>query len=192
MKKVVRFFAMAALCGGLCFGFAACGGDDDEDDADAPAVLLEEAFDNGIPTTWTNIDADGDGLAWTTHESGTNGTVAAASMSWDYNTRAALTPDNYLVSPEIKVAAKGYKLTWNVAAQDPDYPADHYEVLVGTLNGNTFTGDKVYSETLSSSEWAARAVDLDQYKGQTVRIAFRHCDCSDLFIMKVDDVKVAK
>ncbi|MCR4829432.1 MAG: choice-of-anchor J domain-containing protein [Bacteroidales bacterium] len=191
MKKVVRFFAMAALCGGLCFGFAACGGDEDEGE-EGPEVLLEEAFNADIPTTWTNIDADGDGFVWMMHQEGCNGTTAACSYSWDPSSQAALTPDNYLVSPEFKVPSKGYKLTWQVAAQDPAYPADHYEVLVGTLSGNTFSGDKVYSETLSTDQWNLRTVDLDQYKGQTVRIAFRHCDCSDLFIMKIDDVKVAK
>ena len=77
MKKVFRFFAMAAFIFGMT-AMVACGdkeeGDNDgnggnggnepvENPDNLPTSLME-TFDNGIPSTWTNIDADGDGYKW--------------------------------------------------------------------------------------------------------------------------------
>lgn len=169
----------------------------------AQTLLFNEGFENGLPSTWNNIDHDGDGFSWEvltadedlidTHTG--NGCIASAS--YDYEEEEALEPDNYLISPAITIpanltAANMPMLSWWVAAQDPDYPADYYEVRISTTGNavSDFTSSAVYAEILSTDEWAQHHVDLSSYIGQTIHIAFIHTNCSDEFIMKLDDISV--
>jgi len=48
----------------------------------------------------------------------------------------------------------------------------------------------VYHEMLSSTEWQERFVDLSDYIGKTIHVAFRHHDCTGMYLMKLDDVIV--
>ena len=167
-------------------------------------TLLSEDFDNGIPYNWTTIDADGDGYGWLSsadimsegygHYSST---ACAASQSY-VNSVGALTPDNYLVSPAVTIPnANGYYLDWYVAAQDANYPSEYYTVYVGYMSGSTFIPyGTLYSETVEAKSkdqgtWRYRSVNLNSYKGQTVRFAFRHYNCTDMFYLLIDDVVVS-
>lgn len=217
MKKVVRFFAMAAFVFGMT-AMVSCGKDDPEDNGGnggnggggnntetGDPILLDENFDNGI-SGWTNIDADGDGISWMTtteafgEPAGHNSTECALSASY-INGVGALEPDNYLVSPQIHIpGAGGYNLTWYVCAQDASYPADHYAVYVGKVENGSFvpSGNAIYDEDITAKgepkdqgTWRQRSVNLDAYKGQDVQIAFRHFNCTDQFMMLIDDVKVS-
>ncbi len=180
----------------------ACGNEGEEggenggtNEGPAEPDLVDENFDAAsMPSTWTLIDADGDGINWAIFpEYGIDGGNCIMSGSYDNNI-GVLTPDNYIVSPEMHVhSTGGYTLTWYVAAQDPNYPADFYTVYAGTLENGVFTPKAtLYSETLSSANFAQRSVSLDELKGQDVRIAFRHHNSEEQYIMKIDNVKVAK
>lgn len=212
MKKVIRFFALAAMTACMTT-FVACGDKDDDgndgnnttnNEPEAVAVPLEEDFEDGaIPEGWTLIDADGDGICWEyefgpnsgqpgPYSQGIDGSNCISSASWDGD---PLTPDNYIVSPEFHVhSTGGYTLTWYDAAQDAEYPADHYSVYAGTLENGVFKpmGDAIFSKTLSSADFTKRTVDLKDFNGKDIRIAFRHHDCTDMFLMKIDNVKVSK
>lgn len=202
MKKTFKFFGLAAMAFCVALSFSACdpveGGENGGDEPETPAepILLQESFDSGIPTTWTTLDKDGDGYNWDiTSEvigqpGGLNGTEGVASQSYD-NNFGALTPDNYLVSPEITITHNGYNLSYHVGAADPDWYSENYSVLVGTLNGTTFTPiGTLTTETLSTANFTQKTFSLDAYKGQTVRIAFRHHDITDQFNMIIDQVEV--
>ena len=169
----------------------------------AQTILMSEGFESGLPETWNNIDHDGDGFSWEiltmdedeipTHTG--NGCIASAS--YDYEEDEALEPDNYLITPAITIpdnltAANMPLLSWWVAAQDPDYPADYYEVRISTTGNSAsdFTTSAVYAEILSTDEWTMHTVDLRNYIGQTIYIAFIHTNCSDEFMMKLDDIAV--
>ena len=169
----------------------------------AQTILMSEGFESGLPETWNNIDHDGDGFSWEiltmdedeipTHTG--NGCIASAS--YDYEEDEALEPDNYLITPAITIpdnltAANMPLLSWWVAAQDPDYPADYYEVRISTTGNSAsdFSASAVYAEILSTNEWTMHTVDLRNYIGQTIYIAFIHTNCSDEFIMKLDDIAV--
>ena len=208
MKKMFRFFTIAALAFGMTMAVGCGKPDDGEDNGggnggndNGPAILLEENFDNGIPAEWNNIDADGDGVMWVLGSDiaggpvGYNSTECAASQSY-INNEGPLTPDNYLVTPVLDFAGE-YTLTWKVCAQDASYPEDHYQVLVGTVENGVFKQTaKVYEETLAAAKaqgaWLSRSVSLKDYKGKKLAIAFRHCECTDAFWMNIDEVKVAK
>jgi hypothetical protein len=162
--------------------------------------LLNEDFENGIPSTWVNIDADNDGNSWlssagVTGVTGHNGTDGCA-YSCSYYDGTVLTPNNWLITPAITLTGPA-TLTFWVAAQDASYAAEHYGVYISTTAGTTpadFT--LLYEETLDANggarvqgTWKQKTVNLANYTG-TVRIAFRHFNCTDMFYMNIDDVVI--
>lgn len=171
---------------------------------EAQTYLLNENFENGIPTSWSNLDRDGDGFLWTImtyDEDGIeahSGNACVTSLSYDNDEEEALTPANYLVTPAIVVpaditAANCLRLSWWVAAQDPDYPADYYEVIVSTTGNelDDFSATPLYAETLSGDAWTQHSIDLTAYAGETIYIAFIHTDSEDEFMIKLDDISVS-
>ena len=159
----------------------------------AQTLPFTEGFESDLAECWQNIDNDGDGNSWRSEE-GTD-EKPAHSGNYSYTSESyinyvgALTPDNWLITPALAIPAQGATLRWWVAAQDPNYPADHYEVKVSTsATMSTFT--TVHDETIASGNWEERTVNLDNYASQTIYIAFVHNNCTDMFRMKIDDISV--
>lgn len=158
-------------------------------------TLFQESFDTGsLPTGWTLLDADGDGYYWWVGSGiSHSGSYCMASASYD-NSTGALLPDNWLITPAITVPDTGSTtLSWWVAAKDQNYVAEHYDVLVSTTTNAIadFNTNAIFGETMSSIEWSSRTVNLTQYAGQTIYIAFVHRNCSDMFWLKIDDIAVS-
>ena len=158
-------------------------------------VFFSDDFESGLDN-WTLYDNDGDGYQWMIYSAdGTAHGGTQSAMSASYYTDA-LTPDNWMVSPAITLPtdATGTSLSWYVAAQDADYADEQYAVYIST--GNTvsdFTATTaVVDEIIGTAEWTLRTVDLSSYGGQTVYVAFRHYNCTDMFYLKIDDVDVSK
>ena len=156
-------------------------------------------FDNGSLGGWKSVDSDNDGKSWSSiflfnEGEGNNGSAGfVSSASYDNETGSVLTPDNWLISPAIQVpSGVGMNLSWYVAAQDPSYPADHYSVYISTDSLVTSFTNAVYSETIQSADYIKHSVSLAAYAGQTIFVAFRHHDCSDEFVMKIDDISIAQ
>lgn len=146
-----------------------------------------ESFEGGIPDTWTTIDADGDTWGWIYSTSGYyqqahTGTGMVASFSWSGGQN--LTPDNWLVSPDITGATKmRYFISMNEL-----YPNEHYAIMVKVAGQEDFT--VLFSETLDNprgqSAWFERMVDLPAGAKQ---IAFRHYNCTGQNYLRIDDVE---
>lgn len=173
--------------------------------------LLKADFEEGIPEGWTMIDADGDGYNWGTDVQGNYGghesDHSVASASW-MNVAGALTPDNYLVTPEIPL---GGVLSFWARTNDTNYPAEHFGVAVSTESNDnpedfnmlqewTMTvrrgGDGANRNAMnrgnnrSLGEWYKYEVDLSAYEGQNGYVAIRHFNSYDMFVLSVDDVVV--
>ncbi|MCI6702898.1 MAG: choice-of-anchor J domain-containing protein [Prevotellaceae bacterium] len=155
-------------------------------------VILQEGFENGIPSTWTTIDADGDKNVWyITMPEGSNphsGSFCATSASW---LGKAVTPDNWLITPRLDLRGAG-KLTFFVCSQDSKDIAEHYAVYASTTGNNTddFTV-KLHEETLTmeNNKGNYKEVSLSLPAG-TRYVAFRHFGCSDQFRINIDDVSI--
>ena len=147
-----------------------------------------EGFEDGMaPPCWTNLDEDGDGNGWFGYSpSPHSGDSSAASASW---LGAPLTPENYLILPQVTPGMNEH-LTYWVAAQDPDYVNENYSVVVSTtgMAAADFTVE-LFNEALTTVDWEVRDVDLSAYEGMDIYIAFKHFDVTDVFYMKVDDVQ---
>lgn len=168
----------------------------------AQTPIFSESFDSGIPSTWVNIDADGDGHYWLNLDvAGHLGEDDACVTSQSYiNNVGPLSPDNWLVTPAITIPASGlYELTFWVSAQDASYPEEHYGLYITTSNDvenpNVYT--LIYEETLNAAggdreqgTWKQKSVFLNDYAGQTIHIAFRHFDTYDQYCINLDDVQI--
>lgn len=163
---------------------------------------------------WTTIDADGDGYTWyvlTANEStdifghdGEPGLATSASYAG-----TALTPDNYLVSPKMKLDGS---LTFYANAQDASWAAEHFGVAVSTASATDpadFTMVQTWDMTAApelatpvanapagafrsarrvQGNWYQYEVDLSGYAGAEGYVAIRHFDCTDMFRLNVDDI----
>lgn len=160
-------------------------------DCSTPVALpFVEDFEAELTDCWSNIDNDGDGFTWAMESVGEAHTGVGCYSSSSWFSQMVLYPDNWLITPQLAIPAQGASVGWWVAAQDADYPDDHYEVMVSqTLNLADFVS--VYEETISTDAWTERNVNLSQFAGQNVYIAFVHNECSDVFGMKIDDITVA-
>lgn len=162
----------------------------------AATLPFTEDFEGELSECWLNIDNDADGYSWgailgSDEKPAHSGDYSYASASY-INNLGALTPDNWLITPAISIPANGAMLSWWVAAQDPNYPSDHYEVMISTTGTATTDFTSVYEETISSGDWTQRTVALPAYANQTIHIAFVHNECTDLFLMKIDDISVTE
>jgi hypothetical protein len=128
-----------------------------------------------------------------------NGTfleVYAVSDSWLSGGIGALTPENYLVTPQINLSsATGVvRLRYTVQVADQDYYEEKYKVAVSTT-GNAvadFT-NVVFTETLDTSVyyvWKERILDLTPFIGQQIYLTFCHFDCTDMYKLLLDSVQV--
>ena len=124
--------------------------------------------------------------------------ISSASSGSGY----AVTPDNYLVSPQIRL---GGSINFWVTNGNSSYGAEHFAVLVST-NGNTSTSDftQIQEWTLSSKAtrtggtrtftdgtWYEYTVDLSDYSGMGY-LAIRHFNCYDQWILGLDDITIVE
>ena len=164
------------------------GGDED--------VLVGWYFESQSEVNeWTFVDKDGDGYNWDWNEL-YEAPVAYEGAGCIYsnsfvNYFGAVNPDNWAISPEFTIPANASSatLSWYAAPQDPDYPGEHYGVYVGT-GTDTANYTQLFEETISYSDYKNTTVDLTAYAGQTIRVAFRHFNCTDMFILNLDQVEV--
>ena len=188
----------------------------EEENEEGPSGKSFFTFESGLDG-WTTIDADNDGYKWINSSDyfaadlgpqGFNGSNCAMSQSY-INEVGVLYPDNYLVSPEKYLIDNSSKIRFMAAAQDSSWAAEHFGVAVSTAsnnNANDFTTIAEWTmtsramgnqksqakgfETKATGTWFQYEVDLSQYAGQEVWLAIRHFNCSDQFILCVDNVEI--
>ena len=195
-----------------------------------PNTSPNNDFETSSMKKWTTIDADGDGYDWVlgsqaggiylveggslagTGHNSSNDLVTSGSYS--NATGAAITPDNYLVSPLVEL---GGSITFWACAQDASYCEEHFAVVVSTTSNTDPTAFTILQEWTITSEsgdekgvgartklgttrsgnraqstWQEYTVDLRAYAGETGYVAIRHFDCTDQFMLNVDDIVIVQ
>ena len=152
--------------------------------------LAGETFEGEtLPDGWTTIDADGDGKNWAIAKGikSHSGNNCVSSASYD-NNDGALTPDNWLVSPEVTL---GGSMTFWAIGQDASWPAEHFAVYLsqdGNDDPSKFT--QIYpatDECVATGEYVLHTVDLSAYSGKGY-VAIRHFNVSNEFRLNIDDI----
>ena len=155
---------------------------------------ITESFENGT-NGWTFIDADGDGHNWMLHNNSTEesqlrpntGDCVVYSESFDNETSTALTPNNWLISPEVILDG-----SLSLYACGQDNQGYHNEVFgvyvcVGSYNGiSDFT--QIGADVTTNYDMTQYTYNLSQYNGQTGYIAIVHHNITDQFILNIDDI----
>ena len=104
----------------------------------------------------------------------------------------AVTPDNYLVSPQVQL---GGSISFYAGARNASYCAEKFSVMVSTTNNtsiNSFTTVETWILSLSEAGYTSEpyTVDLSAYAGQTGYVAIRHWDCYDQWVLCIDDITI--
>lgn len=146
----------------------------------------QESLSKSIPSSWTLLDKDGDGLGWYFYEKW--GMVI--SDSYDYDSDSALSPENYLVTPAISIPADATtpELTFELAASATNAYQEKYKVVVSesplTLancrDAQILRDYTELTDAYSKKTFQTEKIDLSAYTGKTIYIGFVHGDCKDM------------
>ncbi len=165
------------------------------------STVFEEGFDDPAleqdfpPEGWLLVDRDGDGHNWYWDYFGDEYYIL--SDSWLSSTGEALEPDNWIITPEIDLgeiesAALDFEVT--PRASGPDFRTENYSVLVSVSGTDPDDFETIYTERLQPDMenwvWLLRTLDLSEYAGQRIYIAFRHHDSSDLYSIALTNIHV--
>lgn len=161
------------------------------------ALIMD--FESGL-APFTEIDADGDGFTWfaNAENAGKNpadglnyagltahsGDFVAYTQSYS-NISGALTPDNWLVSPLIKL---GGSITFWAIGEDASYAAEHFGFYLST-SGNTPESFTEYQTWDATASYVDYSVDYSGVEGKGY-VAIRHFDITDMYMMNVDDIEI--
>lgn len=172
-------------------------------------VEWSESFEQGIPSTWQNIDKDGDGYKWwkvkeeisfenidnSTHH-GNESIHSNSFLRYGGYNQQALEPNNWLILPEQNLnAKKNYALTFDIVAFDGGYLKDKIGIYISIDGGNSYTQlgddfDFTQSELGNSTDvrdvWQEVEVDLSAYSGKKVSIAIVHHNSRDEYMVVMD------
>ena len=163
-------------------------------------VFLHEDFESGIPSTWTKIDADGDGHNWlalsevpSTYSAysdvsfwahgGSDGACSPSYYNTGTNSGTALNTNNWLITPLVDLQGT---LTFYATSKYDD--PDQYEVLLSTTGTATsdFTITLQAMGNATYNSWDEVEIDLSAYEGQQGYIAIHHVS-SDKYFLVIDD-----
>ena len=165
-----------------------------------PTIFREQFDDPDLeddfpPEGWALVDRDGDGHNWYWDSFG--GEQYIMSDSWLSGTGEALTPDNWIITPQIDLSnVDGADLEFYVTprASGPEFRTENYSVLVSVTGNDPADFETIYTERLQPDMenwvWELRNVNLSQFAGEQVYIAFRHHDSSDLWSIAIRDIHV--
>lgn len=169
-------------------------------------VEWSESFEQGIPSTWQNIDNDGDGYKWwktreepyfeSFDKSTHHGEQSIHSNSYIKQGQKILEPDNWLILPEQNLSEKKiYSLTFDIVAFDGKYLKDKIGIYISTDGGKSYTQlgddfDLTQSELGNSTDvkdvWQEVELDLSAYSGKKVSIAIVHHNSRDEYVVVMD------
>ena len=160
----------------------------------ATSEIVTEGFEEEGMGGWTVIDADGDGYNWYQHiNTGEQNLTVHDGLGCVYSQSyngVALTPDNWLVSPE--AVLEGTFSFW-AAAQDANYPDEHFAVYVSTTSStDVSTFVPVSEEFVATGEMTQYTIDLSSFNGAVGYIAIRHFNVTDMFYLVIDDITFTK
>lgn len=179
------------------------------------SVIFSEDFESvDNLAEWMLLDLDGDENTWGYADflAAHSGIGIIFSQSYD-NDSGPLTPDNWVITPGIQLTSDNYVSFW-VTGQDPSYANEHYGVFIGTVLPSSAADLDAYQNIFEATNpvsdpyeeevvvfesangpkdmtWQRISVKIPaSYDNQTVYIAFRHFDCTDMYFLNLDDVMV--
>lgn len=142
---------------------------------------LTATIDDWSNAGFDDIDMDGDGNSWKlSYYNQDAGQVWMISASW---ASVPLTPNNYLLFPEMNIAGVDGVLTIKVQGADPDYPKEKFKVIVSDAPitaDNAANAEVLFTHTLADAKAFTKSVEVPaKYEGKKVYMALVHFDSTD-------------
>lgn len=147
---------------------------------------------------FTIVDNDGDGFNWTyynndvadqngdKHMTTHGGVGVIASASYDNESNTALTPDNWLISPEVTL---GGSLSFWAMGQDESWCSEVFGVYVCVGDPTDLSNFvQVGTDFTATGSYVQYEIDLSAYQGQVGYFAIVHHNITDMFFLNVDDI----
>lgn len=140
---------------------------------------------------WTGWNMDGDDYWWELGED-EDGNTMLSSASY-VNNVGPLEPDNWVMSPELKLDGVIRFKAWG---QDPKYAAENIAVYVfvgdtATIEDPATAFVKVGDDIVTTGDVTEYTFVIpEEYQGQMGYIAIRHYNVTDMFRVNIDDVYV--
>ena len=174
-------------------------------------ILLYEDFSSGrdfleddswAPEGWQAIDNDGDGYNWYASFRVSEGDTifSVRSQSWGGSAIGALTPDNWLITPEVDLtgyndeASITFWFTVGITANTPAFKKEHYGVFIaeGTDQISAFKllEEETFTEDTPRMTPLEREIDISAYAGKIVFLAIRHYNVTDMDRMFVEEIEL--
>ncbi len=159
-------------------------------------ITFFESFEGSFPGNWTIVDSDGDGYTWSQTDlttqfegsySAVEGNNVVMSRSWINSTVGAVSPDQWLISPQVEL---GGMLKYFVM-DELNFP-ETYRIYVSTSGTDISDFQPLTDDLLTpnTNKWTECTVDLSAYNGVPGYIAFRHYNCYDQSFMFIDAVSI--
>ena len=161
-------------------------------------ATFTEDFEGGLPSGWTILDIDGNtprpqtnlnpGWQIITDYLDTSNT-AIASASWYTLPDSS---DDWLIMSQMTLG-QNTCFSWNAYGADPLY-GEKYELRISTTTPDTagfFAEPALVTVEAETGNETFRSVNLQDYAGQTVYLAFRHTTYNG-FILVLDDFKTSE
>ena len=125
--------------------------------------------------------------AWIVYDETTTNKIA---LSTSYYSPAGASNDWLVTTSPISIASASTYLTWKAKAFDGTY-ADGYKVYISTTGNKVsdFTSNPVLTIAAENIAWTTRAVNLGNYIGQNIYVAFVNTSYDDSYL-GIDDIFV--
>jgi hypothetical protein len=127
------------------------------------------------PSGWMAYNPDGSALEWASSETQNHTPGGQYSALHNYGDQGTM-EDGWLVTPAIMLPE-----FWNIQLSFWSYnswPGDYFKnsVLISTGDGNPLNGDfvEIWTTAEVASEWIESQIDLSDYAGETIYLAFRY------------------
>ena len=140
---------------------------------------------------WMIYDYDGDGNNWyyTTSDMANSGEYVLGSDSYNWG---ALSPDNWLISPEVMINGE---LSFYATGAASSWYDEVFRVYVGPADWTSVDEFVPVSEDMVTNYGMTQyTFDLSgcEFAGQKAVFAIRHYNCSDVYSLYIDDVKIGE
>lgn len=144
---------------------------------------------------WSTIDNDGDNNIWFAYKNDENAPDLAHTGESCMVSESALlagglaTPDNWLITPRLTVAQYDKLTFWVGAVSDISF-AEKYSVYISTTGNNVDDFDTTFvaNNVLTTNRWTKKTIDLAEYVGKNVYIAFVHKNVTDQSQILLDNI----
>lgn len=119
-----------------------------------------------------------------------DGNTAKAALSASRRDDAEKATDNWMITPELEIT-EGMLLRWDARSVHMGFP-ESYEVRITEGESGDIEGYKLlYTTQGETYNWSTHLIDLKDYVGKKVRIAFVH-NAQNRYILAIDNLRVGQ